>query len=103
MKDKIVTNNLVNASYSHLDNMNEASFQHAHSDLFLESQNNERNILNELYQPQNLDDELLDSSDSSSLVDNSPIQKYSNSINKTHDTLKGTDLQDLEAHSIDDK
>jgi hypothetical protein len=102
-KDNVVTNNLVNASYSNADHLNEASYQHANSDLFLESQNNDRNILNELYQPQNLDSDLLDYSDSSSLIEDSPAENHSNSNNKTHDTLKGTGEQDQVAHSISNK
>lgn len=59
-RDKIITNNLVNASYSKMDDMNDNSFQQANSDLFLESHNNDKYIFNELYRPQILESELLD-------------------------------------------
>ena len=37
-KDKIVTNNLVDVTYSNADQIQDNSFQEAHSELFLESQ-----------------------------------------------------------------
>ena len=66
--------------------------------------NNAHNLLNELYQPQNLDSELLDYSDSSSLVDDSPAEhNNSDSNNRTHDTMKESVLHDEEAHPISQK
>jgi len=91
-KDKLF-DRVNNISYSRKEQMQD-SFQQANSDLFLESNKYDR------YLPENLESELIDYSNSSSLLEESPADN--NSINKTHDTLKGTPFQDLEARSIND-
>jgi hypothetical protein len=74
-------NEIEAVSYSANDQLHE-SYQQAHSDLFLDSQKDEKL----LFQPRNIDLDLLDWSESSSLIEDSPAGYHSG--NKTHDTMK---------------
>ena len=67
------------------DNLQE-SYQWENSDLFMESQRNERLLLKDLYQPEMIESDHLESSESSSPIEDSPAEN--NSGNKTHDTGK---------------
>ena len=67
------------------DNLQE-SYQWENSDLFMESQRNGRLLIQDLYQPEMIESDHLNSSESSSDIEDSPADN--NSGSKTHDTGK---------------